>query len=75
MSRVSYRKFCVEQKSRYCVPENFKLSRGLTDEEGEKALERLKNSFPSEAQSRYNQRDIKKRRENQNFDYEKLRTN
>ena len=65
MSRESYRKFCVEQKYRYCVPENFKLSRGLTDEEGEKALERLKDNLPSEAQTRYSQRDIKKRRENQ----------
>ena len=68
MSRASYRKFCVEQKYRYCVPENFKLSRGLTDEEGEKALERLKNSLPSKAQSRYNQRDIKKRRENEKIE-------
>jgi len=65
MSRASYRKFCVEQKYRYCVSENFKLSRGLTDEEGERALERLKNNLPSETQTRYNQRDIKKRRENE----------
>ena len=63
MSRASYRKFCVEQKYRYCVSENFKLSRGTTDEEGEKALERLKRSLPSEAQTEYNQRDIKKRNE------------
>ena len=68
MSRDSYRKFCVEQKHRYCVPENFKLSRGLTDEEGERALERLKNSLPSETQTRYNHRDIKKRRENEKIE-------
>ena len=65
MSRESYRKFCVEQKYRYCVPENYKLSRGLTEEEGEKALQRLKNSLPSEAQTRDNQRYIKKRLENE----------
>jgi len=61
MSRALYRKFCFDQKYRYCVPENFKLSRGLTDEEGERALERLKECLPSEAQTRYSQRDIKKR--------------
>jgi len=33
-----------------------------TDEEGERALKALRESLPSLAQTRYNQRDIKKRR-------------
>ena len=35
-----------------------------SDEEGEKALKALIASMPSKAQTRYNQRDIKKRNEN-----------
>ena len=62
MSRDSYRKFCLEQEYHYCVSENFKLTRGLTDKEGERALKRLKDSFPSEIQTKYNQRDINKRK-------------
>jgi len=61
MSRDSYRKFCFEHKYRYCVPENFKLTLGVTDQEGEKALKLLRASMPSKAQTRYNERDIKKR--------------
>jgi len=34
----------------------------MTDEEGEAALAAVKKSMPSEAQTRYNQRDIKKRK-------------
>ena len=34
-----------------------------TDEEGERALQAVKDTMPSEAQTRYNQRDIKKRNE------------
>jgi hypothetical protein len=63
MSRESYRKFCFKYKYSYCVPENFKLTRGITDEEGERSLERLRASLPSEAQTRYNQRDIKRYKE------------
>jgi hypothetical protein len=63
MSRESYRKFCFKYKYSYCVPENFKLTRGITDEEGEKALEQLRMNLPSEAEAKYNQRDIKKRNE------------
>jgi hypothetical protein len=33
-----------------------------TDEEGEKALQAVKDSMPSETQTKYNQRDIKKRK-------------
>ena len=40
----------------------FKINRYPSDEEGERALKRLKDSFPSEAQTRYNQRDIEKRK-------------
>ena len=36
----------------------------MTDEEGEAAIAALKKSMPSKTQTRYNQRDIKKRREN-----------
>jgi hypothetical protein len=61
MSRDSYRKFCFEHKYRYCVPENFKLTLGVTDQEGEEALKLLRASMPSKAQTRYNERDIKKR--------------
>ena len=35
-----------------------------SDEEGERALKALRDSLPSKAQTRYNQRDIKKRNEN-----------
>ena len=38
----------------------------MTDEEGEAALAAVRKSMPSEAQTRYNQRDIKKRKENKN---------
>ena len=34
----------------------------MTDEEGEAALAAVKKDMPSKAQTRYNQRDIKKRR-------------
>ena len=34
----------------------------MTDEEGELALAAVKEIMPSEARTRYNQRDIKKRR-------------
>jgi len=44
----------------------------MTNEEGEAALAAVRKAMPSEVQTRYNQRDIKKRKEN---DYEKLRTN
>jgi len=33
-----------------------------TDEEGEKAIRAVKDSLPSERQTAYNQRDIKKRK-------------
>jgi len=35
-----------------------------TDEEGEAAIAALKKSMPSKAETRYNQRDIKKRKKN-----------
>ena len=38
----------------------------MTDEEGEAALAAVKKSMPSKAQTKYNQRDIKKRKENKN---------
>ena len=38
----------------------------MTDEEGELALAAVRESMPSVAQTRYNQRDIKKRKENKN---------
>ena len=70
---ISYRKFCIKYNYSYCVPENFKLTAplidckslecGITDEEGEAALEKLKKQMPTKAQTRYNQRDIKKRNE------------
>ena len=63
MSRESYRKFCIKYNYSYCVPENFKLTLGITDEEGEAALKKLKKEMPTKAQTRYNQRDIKKRNE------------
>tara|TARA_Y100000310_G_scaffold318467_1_gene372568 strand:+ start:965 stop:1144 length:180 start_codon:yes stop_codon:yes gene_type:complete len=34
-----------------------------SDKEGERAIQAVKDSMPSKAQTRYNQRDIKKRRE------------
>ena len=40
------------------------LGEWWSDEEGEKALKALRASMPSKAQTRYNQRDIKKRNEN-----------
>ncbi len=61
----------------YIYPSNFESEReakrwmelmNITDEEGEAALRRHRASMPSKAQTRYNQRDIKKRNE-------KLRTN
>ncbi len=36
-----------------------------TDEEGEAAIAAVKKDMPSEAQTRYNQRDIKKRKKNE----------
>jgi len=37
----------------------------MTDEEGEAAIAAVRESMPSKTQTRYNQRDIKKRRENE----------
>ena len=42
------------------------MDMAMTDEEGEAALAAVKKSMPSEAQTKYNQRDIKKRKENKN---------
>jgi len=39
-----------------------RMDMAMTDEEGEAALAAVKKSMPSEAQTRYNQRDIKKRK-------------
>ena len=39
-----------------------------TDEEGEAAIAALKKSMPSEAQTRYNQRDIKKKKKKKLWD-------
>jgi hypothetical protein len=52
----------VEKKSKR------KIGRGYpwpTDEEGEAAVAAVKKDMPSEAQTRYNQRDIKKREKNE----------
>ena len=43
-----------------------RMDMAMTDEEGEAALAAVKKSMPSEAQTKYNQRDIKKRKENKN---------
>jgi len=39
----------------------FKINRYPSDEEGEAALAAVKKDMPSKTQTRYNQRDIKKR--------------
>ncbi len=40
----------------------FKINRYPSDEEGEAALAAVKKDMPSKAQTRYNQRDIEKRK-------------
>ena len=40
----------------------WRMDMDMTDEEGEAALAAVKKDMPSKAQTRYNQRDIKKRR-------------
>tara|TARA_Y100001938_G_scaffold148347_1_gene231767 strand:+ start:145 stop:321 length:177 start_codon:yes stop_codon:yes gene_type:complete len=55
--------------SKFDWAKQWRMDMDMTDEEGEKALAALKKDMPSEAQTRYNQRDINKRR-NKN---EKLR--
>ena len=45
----------------------------ITDEEGEAAIAALKKDMPSEAQTRYNQRDIKKRRGNKKYGIQNTR--
>tara|TARA_Y100000310_G_C20326135_1_gene643087 strand:+ start:264 stop:554 length:291 start_codon:yes stop_codon:yes gene_type:complete len=56
----------------YIYPSNFESERdakrwmelmNITDEDGEEALRSHRASMPSEAQTRYNQRDIEKRNE------------
>ena len=59
---ISYRKFCVKHKYSYCISEDYKFVWDSTNKEGEKALQLLKNLLPSKRQTKYNQRDIKKRK-------------
>ena len=44
----------------------WRMDMDMTGEEGEAALAAVRKNMPSEAQTKYNQRDIKKRKENKN---------
>jgi hypothetical protein len=51
---------------RFDWAKTWRMDMDMTDEEGEAALAAVRKNMPSEAQTKYNQRDIKKRKENKN---------
>ena len=53
---------------RFDWAKTWRMDMDMTDEEGEAALAAVRKSMPSEAQTRYNQRDIKKRKENKKIE-------
>ena len=51
---------------RFDWAKTWRMDMDMTNEEGEVVLAAVRKSMPSEAQTKYNQRDIKKRKENKN---------
>ena len=51
---------------RFDWAKTWRMDMDMTDEEGEAALAAVRKNMPSEAHTKYNQRDIKKRKENKN---------
>ena len=53
---------------RFDWAKTWRMDMDMTDEEGEAALAAVRKNMPSEAQAKYNQRDIKKRKENKKIE-------